>query len=104
MAAPTVQRSEGADAVVALYREIQSLLRDNKKIVVHREELGDHVIGLMAGYLLWAGLVDTGPDVITVIERIGQRQLGPVGRELVAQAEQVRESSRASRPNPVKQP
>jgi hypothetical protein len=39
---------------------------------------------------LWAGLVDTGPDVITVIERIGGRQLGPIGRELVAQAEQLR--------------
>jgi hypothetical protein len=87
--------SDGADAVVALYREIQALLRDNKKIVVHREELGDHVIGLMAGYLLWAGLVDTGPDVITVIERIGQRQLGPIGRELVAQAEELRAANEA---------
>jgi hypothetical protein len=95
--------SDGAEAVTALYREIQTLLRDNKKIVVHREELGDHVIGLMAGYLLWAGLVDTGPDVITVIERIGQRQLGPIGRELVAQAEQLRSSSGTPPSTPAEQ-
>ena len=82
--------ADGADAVLALYREIQALLRDNKKVVVHREELGDHVVGLMAGSLLWTGLVATGPEVITVTERIAQRQLGPIGRELVAQAEFLR--------------
>jgi hypothetical protein len=87
---------DGADAVVALYREIQSLLRDNKRVIVHREELGDHVVGLMAGYLLWAGLVPSGPEVITVMERIAQRQLGPVGRELVAQAERLRRQPAAS--------
>ncbi len=82
--------ADGPEAVLALYREIQSLLRDNRKVVVHREELGDHVVGLMAGYLLWTGLVPTGPEVITVIERIAGRQLGPIGRELVAQAELLR--------------
>ncbi len=82
--------ADGADAVLGLYREVQALLRDNKKVVVHREELGDHVVGLMAGYLLWTGLVATGPEVITVTERIAQRQLGPIGRELVAQAEFLR--------------
>jgi hypothetical protein len=81
---------DGEDAVVALYREIQSLLRDDKRVIVHREELGDHVVGLMAGYLLWSGLVPSGPEVITVMERIAHRQLGPVGRELVAQAERLR--------------
>ena len=40
----------------------------------------------MAGYLLWDGLIDTGPQAISVIEQITQRQLGPVGRELVSVA------------------
>ncbi|HEV8296855.1 MAG TPA: hypothetical protein VGQ20_06160 [Acidimicrobiales bacterium] len=84
---------DGADALLALLRELQELLRHGNKVVVHRDELGDHVVGLMAGYLLWAGLVESGPEVITVIERLTQRQLGPVGRELVAQAEALSASS-----------
>jgi hypothetical protein len=80
---------DGADAMLALLREIQDLLRSGKRVIVHRDELGDHVVGLMAGYLLWTGLVASGPEVITVIERLTQRQLGPMGRELVAQAEQL---------------
>jgi hypothetical protein len=87
---------DGAEAVVALYREIQSLLRANKRVIVHREELGDHVTGLMAGYLLWSGLVPNGPEVITVMERIAQRQLGPIGRGLVAQAERLRADAAAA--------
>ena len=48
--------------------------------------------GLIAGYLLWNGLIETSPSTVTVIERLTQRQLGPIGRELVAIA--------ASLPNP----
>jgi hypothetical protein len=50
------------------------------------------VCGLIAGYLLWNGLIETSPSTVTVIERLTQRQLGPIGRELVAIA--------ASLPNP----
>jgi hypothetical protein len=77
---------DGPDAVLALYREMRDLLRHGNKVIVHRDELGDHVAGLAAGYLLWSGLVTSGPDVIAVVERLTQRRLGPLGRELVAQA------------------
>ena len=53
---------------------------------MHQEELGDRLCGLMAGYLLYDDLVDSGPKAISVIEQITQRQLGPVGRELVSVA------------------
>jgi hypothetical protein len=84
--------------MLAILREIQDLLRNGKRIIVHRDELGDHVVGLMAGYLRWTNLVSNGPEVITVTERLTQRQLGPVGRELVALAERLasREETAAS--------
>ena len=53
---------------------------------MHGEELGDRICGTVAGYLLWDGLIDTGPRAISVVEQITQRQLGPVGRELVSVA------------------
>jgi hypothetical protein len=70
----------------SFYPELKGLVEGGAKVVIHQEELGDRVCGLMAGYLVWDGLVDTGPRAISVIERITQRQLGPVGRELVAAA------------------
>lgn len=70
----------------SFFPELAELLAGGAKVLVHQEELGDRVCGLMAGYLLWSGLVDSGPRVVTVIEHITSRQLGPLGRELVAVA------------------
>jgi hypothetical protein len=66
-----------------LYPELRQLLASNGKIVIHRNELGDAVAGLVAGYLVWSSMVPTGPRAISIIEQICHRQLGPVGRELV---------------------
>lgn len=88
---PWRHRSFGAgdDAsafLAALYPELRDLLAGGAKVLVHQEELGDRVCGVLAGYLLWSGLIDSGPRAISVIEQITGRQLGPVGRELVTVA------------------
>jgi hypothetical protein len=67
-----------------LYSRIKEWLAADERILVHQEELGDRLMGVVAGYLLWAGLVGSGPQSIAVIERILGRQMGPSGRELVA--------------------
>jgi hypothetical protein len=69
-----------------LYPELRELLAADGKVLLHKEELGDRICGVVAGYLLWDGLIDTGPRAIQVVEQITQRQMGPVGRELVAGA------------------
>jgi hypothetical protein len=74
-----------------LYLEIETLLGRGEKLLIHQEEVGDRVCGLVAGYLLWAKLVPYGPQAISVTERLTGRQLGPHGRELVAIAEQLRD-------------
>lgn len=71
----------------ALYPEIRQQLASGSKLLLHQEELGDRVCGLVAGYLLWDGLIDSGPRAISVVEQITQRQLGPTGRELVGIAQ-----------------
>ena len=78
---------DDATAVLSsLLPEIKSLLTQGTKVLMHGEELGDRICGTVAGYLLWDGLIDTGPRAISVVEQITQRQLGPVGRELVSVA------------------
>ncbi|MEQ8843012.1 MAG: hypothetical protein RIB98_18700 [Acidimicrobiales bacterium] len=75
------------DGPLGLTRAMASI-RDHvdrgHRIVVHREELGERVSGLMAAYLLWMGLVPDGPRAVNVTERLFERELGPVARELVA--------------------
>ncbi len=54
-----------------------------ERIVVHREELGERLTGLVAAYLLWMGLVADGPQAISITERLFERELGQLARELV---------------------
>jgi hypothetical protein len=75
-----------AEYLGALYPEIKQLLSAGTRVLMHGEELGDRICGAVAGYLLWDGLVDSGPRTISVVEQITERQLGPVGRGLVAVA------------------
>ena len=56
---------------------------------MHQDELSDRVAGLMAGYLLWAEVVPDGPQATSVVERLLSRQMGPLGRDLVALAATV---------------
>ncbi|MPY93074.1 MAG: hypothetical protein GEV08_08415 [Acidimicrobiia bacterium] len=84
------------EVLAALYPELAHMLADGGRVVVHRNELGDPVVGLMAGYLAWSRLVPNGPRAISIIEQITHRQLGPVGRNLVGVALELRGANGAS--------
>jgi hypothetical protein len=66
--------------------ELKGLLASGQKVLVHGEELGDRISGIVGAYLVWSGLMADGPQAISLTEQLMQRQLGPVGRELVAVA------------------
>ena len=79
--------------VTGFYPELQTLLGEGRKLVVHGEEVGDRLSGLFAGYLVWTGMVPHGPQAISIVERIVTRQIGPRGRALVALADELRPAS-----------
>jgi hypothetical protein len=84
------------DALVieaTLFPELAAMLASGGKVLVHQDELSDRVAGLMAGYLLWAGVVPLAPQATSVVERLLSRQMGPLGRDLVASAAEVPQSS-----------
>lgn len=76
-------------ALRELLPEIRDLLGRGEKLLVHQDELGDRVQGLMAAFLRWTGMVEEDPRAVTLIERLLSRQLGPAGRELVAMAPSI---------------
>jgi hypothetical protein len=65
---------------------LHQLLADGTKVLLHGEEVGDRVAGLIGGYIRWAGMVPGGPETISIVERITGRQLDPFGRSLVTLA------------------
>lgn len=71
--------------LIAIYEALAKLLDDPAEMLyMHHEEFGDRLLGVLAGYLLYAGLVDTGPHAISIIEKLTSRSLGAAGREIVA--------------------
>lgn len=81
--------AEDATVLSQIYPELRALLADDKKLLLHQEEMSDRLAGLIAGYLRWANLVPVPHQAITVVERIVERQLGPDARELVAVADRL---------------
>jgi hypothetical protein len=76
-----------ARAVLAeLYPQIREWLGRGEKLLVHQEEFGDVVAGVLAGYLLYAKLLPAGPQAIAILEELTSRPMGPPGRELVGVA------------------
>jgi hypothetical protein len=67
-----------------LYRHLKLWMAAGERILIHQEELSDRLMGVVAGYLRWSGMVPSGPNAIAVTEKILGRQMGPAGRELVA--------------------
>ena len=58
-------------------------------MLLHQEELGDCVMGVVAGYLLWSEILPDGPRAITAMEQLLRRQMGTAGRMIVSVVEEV---------------
>lgn len=86
---PVPVSGDAREALSQLYRSLSEWLAAGERVLVHGDELGDRVVGAVAGYLLWSGRLAGGPQAVAVTERLVGRQLGSPGRDLVAQAEQL---------------
>ena len=82
---PLGRRDEWPVQLHAVYETLARWLDDpDEKVLVHHEEFGERLMGVLAGLLLYMGKVTEGPHAIVVIEKITGRQLGAAGREIVA--------------------
>jgi hypothetical protein len=82
---PLGPHDELAPRLQAIYNTIGKLLDvPEEKLFVHHEEFGDRLLGVMGGYLLYAGLVDRGTHAISVVEKLTGRSVGSIGREIIS--------------------
>ena len=84
----------GADDLGAflkpLYRELHDLMNANQRIILHAEEVGDRLLGIIGGYIRWSGMVEDPSQAIIITERIGGRQLDTWARELILNVHELR--------------
>ncbi len=71
------------------YLDLDRSLAEGLKILVHQDELGDRVMGVVAGFLVWSGRITSGPQAVVLVEHLVGRQMGSSGRELVVVVEQM---------------
>ena len=86
---PFSDPSDGLERLERVLTTIREHSTDDR-VVLHHDSIGDRVSGVVAGYLLWSGLVETGPEAITIAERLLERELGPLAREIVSMAQQLK--------------
>jgi len=67
-----------------IFNSLHKWLEDGDRILLHREELGDELMGVVAGYLLFTKRLTTTSQAITVVEHLLHKQMGPVGRSMIA--------------------
>jgi hypothetical protein len=74
---------DSAEFLRVFYPELRSLLTGGTKVVLHSEEVGDRLAGVLGGYLRWTRMVTDIPQAVAVVEKITNRQLETLGRSLV---------------------
>ena len=94
---PLSSGAEIADVLADLYSHLDAWLTAGERVLIHQEELGDQVTGVVAGYLLWCRRLPAGPQAIAVTERLIGRQIGPPGRDLVAEVVAMRATGSLAR-------
>ena len=94
---PAAAPSETHLVLARLYPSMHGWLRAGERLLLHQEELGDCVMGVAAGYLLWSEILPDGPWAITAMEQLLKRQMGTVGRMIVAAVDDVPSSRLAAR-------
>ena len=75
--------ADGVRRLEEVFRRLDELTADGRRVLVHREELNDVVCGLMGAYLLRSGLAPTGTRAMSIAEQLTGRPLGSPGREIV---------------------
>lgn len=84
--APVDLDSEPEAVEVAFKTVHDALLNPDARVLVHRDYVDDTVAGVLAGYVVFAGLVDDPRLAAIVIQEIIGRPLGPSARALIPPA------------------
>jgi hypothetical protein len=84
---PLGRHDDWPQSLERIYSTLEKWLDDPvERVLIHHEEFGERLMGVLAGFLLYTGVVHEGAHAIVMMEKITGRELGAPGREIVAAA------------------
>ena len=84
---PLERTGDPRPVLAACYRDIDASLAAGQRLLVHQDELGDRVMGVIAGYLVWSGRITSLPQSVALVEHVVGHAMGEPGRQLLAELE-----------------
>ena len=81
---PLASNIDVSDILAELYPTLLYWLRNGERLLMHQEELGERIAGVVAGFLCWSGVLPEPPRAISATEQLFKRQMGSAGRTVVA--------------------
>jgi hypothetical protein len=69
------------------FKDIDDSLGAGLRLLIHQDELGDRVMGVVAGYLEWSKRIHNQPQAIALVEQVCGHAMGEPGRQLLAALE-----------------
>ena len=69
------------------FQDIDDSLAAGLRLLVHQDELGDRVMGVLAGYLVWSERIGNQPQAVALVEHVVGHAMGEPGRELLSELE-----------------
>jgi hypothetical protein len=81
---PVSPGGDQLEPLADLYPALHGWLRSGERILLHEDDVSDNLMGVVAGYLRWSGLIADGPSAIAATERLLRRQMGAPGRQIVS--------------------
>jgi hypothetical protein len=73
-------------AAERVFATLRSVLRDRRAVVLlHRDTVDDAVAGVLAGYLVYSGMLGDPIKATALIQEILRRPLGPEARAIIPQ-------------------
>ena len=82
---PIGRHDEMPERLAEIYGKVATFLADPvERLYLHHEEFGEKTLGVIGGYLIYAGFVETGPRSISLVENLTGRNLGAEAREIVS--------------------
>lgn len=81
--------AEHPEVLGALFADLHAGIEGGERTLLHHDELSELTLGAVAGYLVWSKKATSGPQAITITERLTSRPLGPEARRIVAETLKV---------------
>ncbi len=71
------------EVLASCYGDLAECEGRQTTVLLHGDDVSDRLLGVLAGYLVWSGRVESTSTSLALVERLFRRSIGPEGRAVV---------------------